>query len=57
MSFDWDDYQARVADYVVGGMDRQSAELQVQYEMENEREELILWMEQEEFSPFETINS
>jgi hypothetical protein len=49
--FNWEDYQARVAEYVLGGMDTQSAELQVQYEMEDEQLEYEEWvrdMEQEE---------
>ena len=50
-TFNWEDYQARVAEYVLGGMDTQSAELQVQYEMEDEQLEYEDWvrdMEQEE---------
>ena len=50
-TFNWEDYQARVAEYVIGGMDVQSAELQVQHEMEDEQLEYEDWardMEQED---------
>ena len=57
--FNWEDYQARVAEYVLGGMDTQSAELQVQYEMADEAEEYEDWVRdmEEDFSPYDTINS
>ena len=42
--FNWEDYEVRVAEYVAGGMDKQSAELQVQYEMEDELEEYDDWV-------------
>ena len=42
--FNWEDYNARVAEYVVGGMDKQSAELQVQYEMADEADEYEDWV-------------
>ena len=59
MKFNWEDFNLRVADLIEQGLPRQDAELQVQYEMEEEQEELVLWMEQpeEEFDPFMTINS
>ena len=58
-TFNWEDYQARVAEYVIGGMDVQSAELQVQHEMEDEQLEYEDWVRdmEEDFSPFDTINS
>ena len=59
MKFNWEDFNLRVADLIEQGLPRQDAELQVQYEMEEEQEELVLWMEQpeEDFDPFQTINS
>ncbi len=56
-TFNWEDYEARVAEYVIGGMDRPSAELQVQYEMEDEQAEYEEWVrdmeeEDEQFSYF-----
>lgn len=59
MKFNWEDYQARVAEYVLGGMDQQSAELQVQHEMEDEQVEYEDWVRdmEEDFSPYVTMNS
>ena len=44
-NFNWEDFNARVAEYVVGGMDKQSAELQVQYEMADEADEYDDWVQ------------
>ena len=49
--FNWEDYQARVAEYVIGGMDAQSAELQVQHEMEDEQLEYEEWSKEMELAP------
>lgn len=53
--FNWEDYQARVAEYVLGGMDQQSAELQVQHEMEDEQVEYEDWVRDMEVEEEEIV--
>jgi hypothetical protein len=50
-AFNWEDFQLRVADYIEGGMDRASAELQVQHEMQDEQIEYEEWARDMELAP------
>ena len=49
--FNWEDFELRVADYMIGGMDRMSAELQVQHEMQDEQLEYEEWSREMELAP------